>query len=192
MSPITSTLANGSAYGYRTLASGSSTAYESIATVTGSAQTTLTFSSIPSAYTSLQIRYAIKPTTGTGEALRLQFNGDTGNNYSRSYMGGQGSTVFEFGSANGAFTWGGDNGAGTQASGYPYVGIIDIHDYASTTRNKTVRTFFGTDSNGAGGVMLTQGVWLNTAATTSLTLFFASGDSLATGSLVSLYGIKGA
>jgi hypothetical protein len=192
MSPILQTLANGSAYGYRTLASAAGGSFESIATVTGSSQTTLTFSSIPSTYTSLQIRYAIRPTTGTGEALRLQFNGDTGNNYSRSYMGANGSSVFEFGSASGAFTWGGDNAAGTLPSGYPYVGIIDIHDYASTTRNKTVRTFFGTNGNGAGGVMLTQGVWLNTAATTSLTLFFASGDSLNAGSLVSLYGIKGA
>lgn len=173
-------------------AGGGGSSYESIATVTGSGQTTLTFSSIPSTYTSLQIRYAIKPATGTGEALRLQLNGDTGLNYSRHALAGNGSTANASGSASGTFTWGGDNAAGTQTSGYPYVGLIDIHDYASTTKNKTVRTFVGTDSNSAGGVSLTSGVWLNTAAITSVTLFFTSGDSLATGSLVSLYGIKGA
>jgi hypothetical protein len=171
---------------------GGGTAFESIATATGSGQTTLTFSSIPSTYTALQIRYAIKPTTGTGEALRLQVNGDTGSNYSRHALAGNGSTANASGSASGTFTWAGDNAAGTQTSGYPYVGLIDIHDYASTTKNKTVRTFVGTDSNSAGGVSLTSGVWLNTAAITSVTLFFPSGDSLATGSLVSLYGIKGA
>jgi hypothetical protein len=173
-------------------AGGGGGAYESIATVTGSGQTTLTFSSIPSTYTSLQIRYAIKPATGTGEALRLQLNGDTGSNYSRHALAGNGSTANASGGASGTFTWGGDNAAGTQTSGYPYVGLIDIQDYASTTKNKTVRTFVGTDANGSGGVSLTSGVWLNTAAITSVTLFFPSGDSLATGSLVSLYGIKGA
>jgi hypothetical protein len=172
-------------------AAGGGSSYESIATVTGSGQTTLTFSSIPATYASLQIRYAIKPTTGTGEALRLQLNGDTGSNYSRHNLTGQGTTANAGGGASGTFTWAGDNGAGTQASGYPYVGIIDIHDYASTSKYKTVRTFVATEANGTGAVGFTSGVWLNTAATTSVTLFFPSGDSLATGSVVSLYGIKG-
>jgi hypothetical protein len=58
MSPILQTLANGSAYGYRTLAAaGAAPSFESIATFTPNNTTnTYTFSSIPGTYKNLQLR----------------------------------------------------------------------------------------------------------------------------------------
>jgi hypothetical protein len=70
--------------------------------------------------------------------------------------------------------------------------IIDIHDYASTTKNKTVRSFFGHDRNGAGSVYLYSGLWMNTGAITSLSLGQANfSGTFDTGTVASLYGIKG-
>jgi len=54
--------------------------FESIATATGSGQTSVTFSSIPSTYKHLQIRIIARDNSGNGGgsgALRLRFNGDT-------------------------------------------------------------------------------------------------------------------
>lgn len=68
--------------------------------------------------------------------------------------------------------------------------VIDILDYASTDKNKTVRTLLGFDTNGAGTVYFNSGLWANTSAITSVTLtnrdyVFPQYSSFA------LYGIKG-
>jgi hypothetical protein len=78
---------------------------------------------------------------------------------------------------------------GNDKSSIRSVFIIDIHDYASTTKNKTVRTFSGVDMNGSGLVYLTSGLWLNTAAVNSVLLKPDGGD-FDTGSSVALYGIN--
>jgi hypothetical protein len=164
----------------------SPSSYESIATATGTGSSgTITFSSIPSTYKSLQIRLKVDASSG-GQAIR--FNSDTGNNYARHYMGGNGSSVFAGGTASTNLMSVGDD----SATSYPSVIIIDIHDYASTTKNKTIRAIFGHDRNGAGSVYLYSGVWLNTSAITSLSLGQANfGGIFGTGTVASLYGIKG-
>jgi len=66
--------------------------YTPIATTTlGSSATSYTFTSIPSTYTDLVIVAQIKGDTTT--YLNLRFNGDTGSNYSRTTLSGNGSTA---------------------------------------------------------------------------------------------------
>ena len=190
MSPTLQTLANGSAYGYRTLAAAGAGSYESIATATPSGTNTVSFTSIPSTYTSLQIRISLITNTGGG-SLRGNFNNDTTSaNYIGHYLVGNGSSVFA----------GSNSGVGWLAMGfiyngmittYPNVTIIDIHDYASTTKNKTVRVFSGADANGSGASDLISGLWMSTSAINRIDLVTGSGQ-YQTGSTVSLYGIKGA
>jgi hypothetical protein len=72
---------------------------------------------------------------------------------------------------------------------YANAGIIDIHDYASTTKNKTTRMFGGIDKNGSGEVSLFSGLWRNTSAITSINIYMSSGN-WTTDSTFSLYGIK--
>ena len=65
--------------------------YEPIATTTLTAtNSTVTFSSIPSIYTDLVL---IVNSLGTGAYYSIQVNGDTGTNYSRTRINGNGSTV---------------------------------------------------------------------------------------------------
>lgn len=166
----------------------SPSSYESIASLSGSGVNTITFSSIPSTYKSLQIRF-MGLTTGGADSPRIRFNGDTGGNYAYHYLVGTGSSVavYGIGSTDSIFT------SQNNAFNQPIVGIIDVQDYASTTKNKTVRSITGYDTNGVNGdrINLYSGLWVNTNAVTSLTLFNTNGEPWASGSSFALYGIKG-
>ena len=78
----------------------SSGSFESIATVTGNGVlTSLSFTSIPSTYKSLQIRYSVAAPTSAGQ-LQMRFNSDTATNYwyHETYGNGTSATA-NFGSA---------------------------------------------------------------------------------------------
>jgi len=73
------------------------------------------------------------------------------------------------------------------------VNLIDIHDYASTTKYKTLRSFSGANANSASTsfVMgLFSSAWYSTSAVTSIT--FTNSFGFKAGTTFSLYGIKGA
>ena len=171
-------------------AGGGGSSYESIATATGTGSSgTITFSSIPSTYTSLQIRYTNRM-GAAGDSILMRFNSDSGTNYARHAFYGTGSVVTASAQSSVTATNVGSwfNGADTTQ---PQVGIIDIHNYAVTTQNKTVRALTGIDMNGSGDVDLVSGLWMNTAAVSTITLSVV-GNTFSTGSVFSLYGIKGA
>ena len=174
-------------------AGGGGGAYESIATATGTGSSgTITFSSIPSTYVSLQIRFIANDSGNNNIGIR--FNGDSATNYANHRLEGDGATVTASAntSVNNARHIG--QALGTGLANTFGVGIIDIHDYQSSTKNTTVRSFNGWDTNNSadGGVVrLSSGLWLNTAAVTSVSLIDLGG-SFTTSSIFSLYGIKGA
>jgi hypothetical protein len=159
--------------------------YESIATVNGTGSSgTITFSSIPSTYTHLQVRgMAISADT---DAFHLRMNSDTGSNYAWHRIIGNGTGASATGGFNATRI---DVAPGTDT--FPRAIIVDIHDYASTTKNKTARVFTGIDQNTAGNVSLYSGLWMNTAAVNTLTFTLNSGNFNST-TVFSLYGIKGA
>lgn len=196
MSPLLETLANGSAFGYRSLSAATATSFESIATATGTGSAgTITFTSIPSTYQHLQVRILVRDTsTGGGDLnLRMQFNSDTGSNYVDHNLRGDGSTVVAGGFA------GNDRAVvrnfipDSSSSNTTMYGaaIVDIHDYASTSKYKTIRTLAGKDRNGSGLLIMGSNLWMSTSAITSIT-FTPDGTAYATGSTFALYGVKGA
>lgn len=162
--------------------------YESIQTYTVGAggQATVTFSSIPSTYSHLQLRHISLSGVLTGD-VRLQFNGDASSNYSLHQLYGVGSsTAAASGAANTTYIPIGVSGDTT----YPGCGIADILDYSNTNKYKTVRTLHGIDVNGAGGyIFFDSGNWRNTNSITSITLFI-NGYNLNQYSSFALYGIK--
>ena len=158
----------------------------------------ITFSSIPQTYASLQIRSLYRDTATDSnywKSLRIQFNGDTGANYTLHRLLGDGTSAAAGGftgqtriSAQGA-------GIGSLSNSDVYgTSIVDIHNYASTTQNKTVRNICGVNYNTSSvseqRIQLGSGVWLNTAAITSITLT-PEGTGFASGSTFALYGMKG-
>jgi hypothetical protein len=161
----------------------SPSSYESIASATPSGTGTVTFSSIPGTYKSLQIRCNI--VYSSTSLVRFQYNSDTGSNYARHILYGDGSVAGADASAsytsNAIIYVGGSTGTN--------VGIVDIHDYASTTKYKTSRTFSGNDNNGSGYITLMSGLWMSTSAVTSIDILCSS--NFLSGTTFALYGIKG-
>lgn len=169
--------------------------FESIASASGTgSSSTISFASIPGTYQHLQLRIIGRtPDALTTSTAFMRFNSDSGSNYAAHWLYGDGASATATGSASRSNVWvqlyypGSSYNANIHA-----VSIIDIHDYASTTKNKTVKTFNGVDVNGAGGyVNLVSGLWMNTNAITSIEINF-NGQNIANTSRFSLYGIKGA
>ena len=68
--------------------------YESIATATGTGSSaTITFSSIPSTYEHLQIRFTGKGTGSAEVDTSIRFNSDTGSNYAWHQVYGYGTSA---------------------------------------------------------------------------------------------------
>ena len=166
--------------------------FESIATVTASGgETSLTFSSIPSTYQHLQMRYIGMDNSGgtSAGALKIRLNSDTGANYTEHRLTGNGSTA-SAGGTTGRVELRMDYGVTQSGSTNIYaVGIMDLHDYANTSKYTTMRGFGGQDKNGTGFVNLSSGLWLNTAAVNAITVLPES-SAFASGSTFALYGIK--
>jgi hypothetical protein len=178
--------------------------FESIATVTGTGSAgSLTFSSIPSTYKHLQIRGIYKDTSTTAwaplsVATLIRFNGVATASYISHWLYGNGSTVLA--STNGTGdtyiyvrgTYMSSNATYANMTGTM---ILDIADYASTTKNKTVRYVAGNDANGNGTTnsisALGSGLFIDTTAISSITIYPAD-TAFATTSTFALYGIKGA
>jgi hypothetical protein len=197
MSPISSTLANASAYGYRTLAAAAAGAYESIATITTSGVVgAVSFGpGISQTYASLQLRISARSnSSGTGNsALYVNFGGSS-TSYAYHALNGDGSSATASGTASTSDAYLGLIPNNGNTSGIFGTIIIDIHDYASTTKFKTVRAFGGFDTNGTGNARLTSALWQSTTAIGSGGNYidiFAVGGFIAD-STFALYGIKGA
>ena len=167
----------------------STNSYESISTVSvTSAVSSISFTSIPSTYKHLQIRL-IAQSTGVDAGL-LTFNSDTGANYTRHRLTGNGTTAAAGASVS-------LNGASINSlGGYPDTAntfgatVIDILDYTDTNKYTTLRSLSGEDLNGTGFIELTSNLWLNTAAVTNINYAAVGGDWKQYSSFA-LYGIKG-
>lgn len=151
----------------------------------------VTFSSIPSTYKHLEIRIALLAGT-SGGTLNLTFNGDSGANYSNHGVIGYNGSVSSFGGAPGRgniLLTGLNVGANTT---YPTGAIISIADYASTSKNKTLRSLWGMAGTSAttGEAGLYSGAWFSTSAVSSFTIT-TGGGNFASGSRVTLYGSNG-
>jgi len=174
-------------------AAAATSSYESIASATGTGSSgTITFSSIPATYAHLQIRINAR-STETGVLSISAFsraNGDTASNYTRHAIEGDGGSVGVTGLANQTSLMllrvsGDDATANVMGTG-----VIDILDYSSTSKFKTFRSIAGTDNNGSGIIKLHSGLWRDTSAINTLTIFLSS-NNWTTSSTFALYGIKG-
>ena len=159
-------------------------------------ETSITFSSIPQTYTSLQIRIMSKDTYSTSALASqnlIQFNSDTAANYAYHTLTGNGTAAAAGGTtaASNMIAFGNADSATGQTSTFG-AAIIDIQDYNLTSKNKTIRTLSGANWNTTSTnqrIALTSGLWLSTAAVTSITIL-KDLTAFAAGSTFALYGMK--
>ena len=161
-------------------------------TVGAGGAASVTFSNIGQQFTHLQLRAMAIGASGNAGPYNtyLTFNGDTGNNYATHRLVGDGSSALSYGAssrANGFVFYTPTNAQTTNSFG---VGVIDILDYSSTTKNKTVRSLGGYDLNGSGYVNFFSALWLSTNAITSLTLVSETGGNWIQNSRFDLYGFN--
>jgi hypothetical protein len=175
------------------------TSFDSIATYTATgSETSFTFSSIPQTYKYLQVRTMARATGSFAgsDNLRLSFNGDAGTNYNNhtvyGYWNGSANAMDYFSNASGLNYIILTNtilGGGITAN-YFAQGVTDIYDYTNTSKVKVASNYYiGSADSNASTMGRTTGLWNNTAAITSLTV--ACGTAMASGSVISLYGIEG-
>ena len=162
--------------------------YESIATVNvgSGGSSTITFSSIPSTYKHLQLR-SINLTSTSLNTINMTFNGSS-SSYAQHVLFGDGSSAAAAAASSTTYAVIGLNGTTTAPSAM----VVDILDYTSTDKNKTVRSLSGFDANGSGYVQLRSGLWYATpAAINSISITVAGGANFNQYSSFALYGIKG-
>jgi hypothetical protein len=154
--------------------------YTPIATQTlSTSAASVTFSSIPGSYTDLVL--VINPTMASNADVTLIFNGDTANNYSSTYLSGNGTTASSSRFSTMPKIYLDSINTGTGIVQYN----VSIMNYANTTTYKTALARF---ASAGVGTQATVGLWRSTAAITSMTI---TGDSInfTPGSTFTLYGI---
>jgi hypothetical protein len=168
--------------------------YDSLQTVDVGAGgvASITFSSIPSTYAHLQIRYIARTARANQEDnIQLRFNSDSGGNYAAHVLYGDGASTGSFSDGSSiSFNTRSVVAAASSASGLFGSGVIDILEYTNTSKNTTVRSLNGYDANGAGQIRLSSGLWLNTAAITSITILSANSANISQNSSFALYGVN--
>ena len=175
----------------------SPSSFESIATVSvGSATPSISFTSIPSTYKHLQIRYIARTDrTGSsdGDYLTMRFNDLSGASdyYGQHYVRGNGSATYAAADGTYSAIFLERMPCSTQGSNIFGGGIIDIIDYASTSKNKVMKHLNASDWSGSGMVRIASGMLLSTPAITKITIGNGAGTNIAANSHFALYGIKG-
>jgi len=167
-------------------------AYDSIATATvgSGGSSSISFTSIPSTYTHLQVRCLMR-TNLAATTLDTYIKINTGTSYYYHYLYGNGATAAAGGGSIATLLTGRATGSTATASTFG-VSIVDILDYTNTNKNKTIRVLNGDDNNGSGNTFLFSGVSLSTTAITDLTFTAETASSFVQYSQFALYGIKGA
>jgi hypothetical protein len=156
--------------------------YTPIATTTLTGGTSYTFSSIPSTYTDLILIINASITTASVN-IAIQYNGDTGNNYSFTRIFGNGSSALSSRASNVPDNYIGDISTTISSN------IVQIQNYANTT---TYKSALIRSNDTASNVQAWVNMWRNTSAINSIKIYPTGGQTFANGSQLTLYGIAAA
>ena len=167
--------------------------YVALQTVTlSSSQASIDFTSIGSGYTDLVIVGNMYATSNDVGAY-IQFNGDTGTNYSCTLLGsGPTSPISARYTSQTSMNVAGYNyGIGSSNSIYSPI-QVSIQNYSNTTTYKSLLARSWVQNNaGSRELYAYVGLWRSTAAITSIKFILNTG-SWASGSSFTLYGILAA
>jgi hypothetical protein len=117
-------------------------------------------------------------TTATNNELELRINGDTGSNYVRMVVYGDGSSAGSIQDSFNSYRFSYGNNTN------PFTSIVEFMDYSATDKHKTM---LNRESQANRASALGAGRWANTAAMTSFQVFCV--QNMAVGTTLNLYGI---
>jgi hypothetical protein len=172
-------------------------AYDALATVTvpSGGVSSVSFTGIPSGYKHLQIRYLARSTVSNvaDGYVSIRFNSDAtnGNYYFYHFLDGNGSSASAAAGGTNTIIYGGVCAGNTATASVFGGGVIDILDYASSSKYKVTRGLGGIDNNGSGVIRLASGEWYNTAPVTTVTIGAnAFANNFTEYSSFALYGVR--
>ena len=175
-----------------TTTTNSAVTYVPIQTTTLNSTQFITFSSIPQTYTDLvTVLQGTNSQAGVSAVFRL--NGDTGSNYSMTYMYGNGTSAGSGRNSNTTYGIIHDFQVGLSTTEL-FTAVTHFLNYANTTTYKTVIS----RGNRAGAIVDTGvSLWRGssgsaTQAITSITLMSNGGSGFQSGTTATLYGILAA
>jgi hypothetical protein len=158
--------------------------YEPIASTTlGASAADITFTSIPGGWTDIALVITGDTTGASWVGLVCQVNGDTGSNYSETYLYGDGSAAGSGRASSAAYM-----NLGAISATNPSPNTFQFMSYSNTNVFKTVLAASGITD---GWVKRAVGLWRSTSAITSIKVYHPT-DSLASGTVAAIYGIKAA
>ena len=168
--------------------------YEPIATTTlGTAAATVTFSSISGSYTDL-VLVTNWASSNSLSFLYVQFNSDTGSNYSFTELYGTGSAAGSHRESNQSIPWVSSN-VGVPSTIKANT-IMNFMNYSNSTTYKTwIARMNSVDAPSYPGTAASVGLWRSTNAITTITLKNRTSGvdyNFASGSTFTLFGIKAA
>jgi len=178
-------------------AAGGGGAYDLLETTTlTSPASSVTFSGLGSYsdYAHLQIRATTRTDRPAIEidGIATQLNNDTGTNYSNHRLNGDGTSATSTSSSADTSFSAIVTSTNAVHTGEFGVAVLDILDFSSTLKTKTLKAFSGALGVTYNSVRLSSGGWYDTSSITSITFTPVVGTNFVTNSRLSIYGIKGA
>ena len=170
--------------------------YDALGTVTvgSTSVASIEFTGIPQGYKHLQVRFIGRCANASeySQAVYMRVNDDSGTNYSRHSLGGNGTpSVYTGGAANSTYAYVGYIAGPASPASVFGTGVIDFSDYSSQTKYKTLRSLSGYDRNNGGDLAMHSASWRSMSPITSLKfLVELSGGSFTQYTQFALYGIK--
>ena len=162
--------------------------YDAIASQTLTSTTaTITFNSLGSYTDLVLVICASSNHTDNGSRGYIRFNSDSGNNYSDTWLGGNGTAATSNRDApQSSIAYGVVGNVSTQFESQ----IIHVMNYGNSTTYKTTLSRSSKSDGYNNGLRATVGLWRNTNAITSISL--TCDGSYISGSTFTLYGVKSA
>ena len=124
---------------------------------------------------------------GSASVMKMNLNNDTGANYVKQQLYGDGSSVTAFSGAESYidFFWYPPSATAANVVACSITTLSDIN----SGKYKSAQVKIANDMNGSGYVAVVANVWKNQAAITEIDLVDYSGDNIAAGTRFDLFGI---
>jgi hypothetical protein len=145
----------------------------------GSSASSVTFSSISATGKGDLVIVLNTPSSSGNDAVLVNFNSDSGNNYNFVSAIGNGSTATSLQSSGDAFII-----TGFSFASGGVMQVISVADFSATNKHKSVLARSNEPGN---NVRMVAGRWASTSAITSVTLGLNGGSTFAAGATFNLY-----
>jgi len=148
------------------------------------------FTSIPNTYTDLIVLLSGRSNNAAiNVSLQMQFNNDTGNNYTYRALQGSGSAANSFSGVSGSNIFCSSMPSGNSTSNTFGSAYIYIPNYLASTQKSVSIDAVGENNATEAYTNLVAGLWTGTSAITSIKFTLFSSNVFVQNSTATLYGI---